>query len=179
MRPRTVVVALAAILAGLGAALAVHRYNAGSGSGPGDLSVTFVSDPPGATLVSADSKSVLGVSPVTVTYTRPASWTTCVSYRGFRANWPDGRELAVNLIELCPDGGVNQELRFSAPDVTAAPRRGSSGSTSPRNRPEDMQRLLEHARGIEQELVPSKPSDDAPAGAQAAPASNDPVPAAK
>src|SRR4051812_39396561 len=114
-RPRTVAVALIAILSGIGAALAVQRYRVRSE--PGELSVTFVSEPPGATLVSADSKNILGVSPVTVAYTRPDRWTTCVSYRGFRASWPDGRELAVNLIELCPDGGVNQELRFSAPDL--------------------------------------------------------------
>jgi len=176
-RPRTVVVALVAVLAGLGAALAVHRYRAGFRSA--DLSVTFVSDPPGATLVSAESRNVLGVSPVTVTYTRPESWTTCVSYRGFRANWPDGRELAVNLIELCPDGGENQELRFSAPDVSSAPRRGSSGPAPAKAHPEDMQHLLEHARGIEKELVPSGTRDDARAADRPAPASSEPVPQTK
>jgi len=157
--PRTVVVALIAILAGLGASIAVYRYSASPKSA--DLSVTFVSDPPGATLVSVDNRNVVGVSPFTVAYTRPAQWTTCVSYRGFRASWPDGRELTVNLIELCPDGGVNQELRFSAPDISSAQRGGSRGSTSPAHRSDDMQRLLEHARGIEKELVPSK--DPAPA----------------
>jgi hypothetical protein len=166
-RQRTVTVALIAILAGIGASFAVYRYSARSR--PGNLSVTFVSEPPGATLVSADSKNVLGVSPVTVAYTRPDRWTTCVSYRGFRASWPDGRELAVNLIELCPDGGVNQELRFSAPDLSSAQRRGSSRSTSPKDRPEDMQRLLEYARGVKKELEPPTTSADSPAiGAPAA-----------
>ena len=158
-RPRTVAVALIAILAGIGASFAVYRYSVRSR--PGNLSVTFVSDPPGATLVSVDSKNVLGLSPFTVTYTRPGRWTSCVSYRGFRASWPDGREMAVNLIELCPDGGVNQELRFSAPGTSSAQRR-SARSASPGDRTEDMDRLLDHARGIEKELVPFKTSDDAP-----------------
>ena len=165
-RQRTVAVALIAILAGIGASFAVYRYSARSR--PGNLSVTFVSDPPGATLVSVDRKNVLGLSPFTVTYTRPDRWTSCVSYRGFRASWPDGREMAVNLIELCPDGGVNQELRFSAPDASVQ-RRGSSRSTSPGDRTEDMERLLDHARVFDKELVPSKTRDDAP-GSTAVPA---------
>lgn len=176
-RQRTVAVALIAILAGIGASFAVYRYSARFR--PGNLSVTFVSDPPGATLVSVDSKNVLGLSPFTVTYTRPDRWTSCVSYRGFRASWPDGREMAVNLIELCPDGGVNQELRFSAPDISSVQRRGSSRSTSPKDRPEDMQRLLEQARGIEKELAPSKTSAEAPVVIQPPATPSDVAPAAK
>jgi hypothetical protein len=111
MRPQIGPRALNGILLGILAALVVvyvltaHQSN---------VAVRFVSDPPGATLVSMDGKSVFGVTPVTVSY---AASRSCVSHSGFRATWPDGRQMAVNHIEVCSDGGDDQEVRFSAPPV--------------------------------------------------------------
>ena len=87
------------------------------------VAVTFVSDPPGATLVSADSRIMLGVTPVTASYSAPKDWRACATFDGFRARWADGRQAVVNNIELCPDAGDDQVVRFSAAPSGRRPSR--------------------------------------------------------
>lgn len=112
------VAVVAAALVGAGGAVAAKLYTQASDAN--DLFVTFVSSPPGATLVSADSRTVLGVTPASVPYSSPEHWDACASFSGFRARWPDGRQMAVNRIELCPEDGADQEVRFSAPEAAPA-----------------------------------------------------------
>jgi len=106
-------------------------------SGP-QISVRFVSHPAGATLVSADSRRVFGATPVTLSYSEPTNWQTCVPFEGFRARWPDGTQLAVRSVELCPDGGPDQEIQIQAPRV---PRRtgAAQAKSAPKPLPEEQE----------------------------------------
>ena len=79
------------------------------------VTVRVTSDPPGATLSTLDQASVLGTTPLTMRYAVADQWRNCVSYDGLKARWPNGVQLEVRAIELCPEGGTDQEIRLAAP----------------------------------------------------------------
>ena len=79
------------------------------------VTVRVTSDPPGATLSTLVPASVLGTTPQTIRYAVPDQWRNCVSYNGLEARWPNGVQLHVRAVELCPEGGKDQEIRLAAP----------------------------------------------------------------
>lgn len=79
------------------------------------VSVQISSDPKGATLTTLNEGSVLGTTPLTFRYAVPAQWMKCVSYDGLRAKWPNGAQLVIRAIELCPEGGTDQAIRLVLP----------------------------------------------------------------
>ncbi len=79
------------------------------------VSLRVTSDPPGATLSSLARASVLGTTPLTMRYAVPDQWRNCVSDDGLEAKWPNGLQVEVKAIELCPEGGTDQEIRLALP----------------------------------------------------------------
>ena len=100
----------------------------------------FDSDPPGATLVSNNSGTVLGTAPFTLTYLAPRRWASCVAYDGFRARWTGGSQVVAQRLELCPGAGREQSIRVAVPKVAGAgaatPRPGPSVVPTSRTAPD-------------------------------------------
>ncbi len=107
------VVVIVVSLATLTTVLALRLYYHTSPSTM--VTVRVTSDPPGATLSKLAPASVLGTTPLTMRYALPDQWRNCVSYDGLEANWPNGVQLEVRAIELCPEGGTDQEIRLASP----------------------------------------------------------------
>jgi hypothetical protein len=108
-------------LATLCGVLALLLYRSEHAARTTVIEVKVVSDPPGATLTSLSAGTLLGTSPTTIQYALPADWRNCQSYEGIEATWPSGVALDVKHVELCPEGGLQQEMRISAP-VRRQPR---------------------------------------------------------
>ena len=113
MRGTTIAAALAVGsllgLAGVAALMFFERQREGA------ISVRFVSDPPGAVVSSADGRNVFGAAPTVVAYAKPATWESCASFPGVEVRWPDGRQMSVKRLELCPQDGISQEVRIALP----------------------------------------------------------------
>jgi hypothetical protein len=120
--------AVIVFLAGLTGLLSWRLYVIERGHPGVVVAVHVISDPPGATLASMSGADVLGTAPFTMQYAVPAQWTKCVSYDGLQARWPNGVALEVKTLELCPDGGTDQEVRLSAPRPSVAPRAPKNSS---------------------------------------------------
>lgn len=85
------------------------------------VSVHVVADRPGATLYAGDSPTALGKLPLNLRATAPTPWTGCTSLGEYRAQWPDGVQLTIGRIEICPDGGASQEVRIALPAGASIP----------------------------------------------------------
>ena len=114
MRGTTIAAALAVgSLLGVAGVLALTYFERDREAGT--IAVRFVTDPPGAVVRSADGRSVFGSAPTIAVYTKPTTWEACASFPGVVARWPDGRQMSVNRLELCPQAGVFQEVRITIP----------------------------------------------------------------
>jgi hypothetical protein len=85
----------------------------------GQVAVVVLSDPPGASLLAADGRTVVASLPLTKTYTTPTPWRACVSYPGFTVRWSNGAEVKIGRIDLCPEDGGRQQIVVSVPLVPA------------------------------------------------------------
>lgn len=124
---------LVVLLLGTTSALAWKLYQLGAftESRGSSISVRLQTDPPGAMLSSADGARALGTAPMMLRYAAPTDWESCISYNGVKAEWPDGTLVLAQRLELCPDGGTDQEVRIARPDAAKPDGAARRPSTAP------------------------------------------------
>ncbi len=82
------------------------------------LTVTFHSDPEGATLYANASQTNFGATPVTLHYKPSRAFlagTGCDVFQGAMARWPSGATAAVSSLRLCPQDGRRQQITLVRP----------------------------------------------------------------
>jgi Zn-dependent protease with chaperone function len=82
-----------------------------------EVALTIVSDPAGASLVTVGARSTSISLPTILRVSVPAHWTACAQSPGITVRWPDGTLVVVGRLELCPDGGLTQDIRVEKPDL--------------------------------------------------------------
>jgi len=97
------------VLAALALALSVCNV---ADAGPTKITVVIHSVPEGATLRLNDARTVMGVTPVTVTY----QVTGCQRMQGAEVTWTSGATASAMAFELlCASTGKHQVLMFARP----------------------------------------------------------------
>lgn len=88
-----------------------------SGCATTSMRVTYLSDPPGATLYQ-DGRPV-GVTPVQLTYQTDEAFKKggCMTLRGTTVKWASGAVAEVSSLNACSSTGRRQEFMFIRPDV--------------------------------------------------------------
>jgi len=77
------------------------------------VKVTYVSDPPGATLY--EDGRAWGPMPVTLEYLVPGRFKTCEPLKPVLARWVSGAEAEAPPLRICPEHGKNQQVGFVRP----------------------------------------------------------------
>jgi hypothetical protein len=83
-----------------------------------DLTITFYSDPPGATVYANESKQVMGYAPVVLKYkvTKAFAKGGCDTLTPIMVRWVSGAEASVSALKACGDKGFRQQFNFVRPD---------------------------------------------------------------
>lgn len=82
-----------------------------------DVTVTFQSDPIGATLYE-EIEGVLkmwGYTPFRLKYKTPRRWSGCMDSKPLRVRWVSGAEANIDRLQLCSQVGKNQQFTFLRP----------------------------------------------------------------
>src|SRR5262245_7888519 len=89
-------------------------------AGCASLTVTYHSDPEGATLYANENQARFGYTPLTLRYKPSADFLqgrTCDTVQGAMVRWSSGAEASVPSLELCPQNGRHQQFTFVRPNV--------------------------------------------------------------
>jgi hypothetical protein len=81
------------------------------------VTVTYLSDPPGATLYE-EIDAVLkpwGYTPFKLKYDVPSKWTGCIRTNPMQVRWMSGAMWNLRSVELCANLGKNQRFTFLRP----------------------------------------------------------------
>lgn len=78
------------------------------------LTVTFRSDPPGATIY--ENGKAWGAAPMALRYNAPGRFTACLPLRPITLRWVSGAEVALNDVQACPAAGKKQEFTVFRPE---------------------------------------------------------------
>lgn len=86
------------------------------GCATNDLTMTYYSDPPGATITGADGRS-FGRTPVSLTYPLPEQQRRQGTFRmqGVKAQWVSGATQSYSYIDAPLSYGLNQTFTFKRP----------------------------------------------------------------
>ena len=86
---------------------------AGSAYADTKITVTFLSDPPGASIYQNGQQ--LGVAPALITYKAPGRFQECMLTLPVKVRWVSGAEVDTPQIQLCPAQGKRQQFTVFRP----------------------------------------------------------------
>ena len=79
-----------------------------------EMSVTFFTDPPNASLYA--TSGILGPTPLTLHYDIPADFTSCVELEGLHVVWASGARQAIEH-SACPGDALEHRFTIRRPAV--------------------------------------------------------------
>ena len=86
--------------------------------GPRGLTVTYYSDPAGATLYANQSQQSFGYAPTKLKYKVSkgfSSGSECMTLQPVMVRWASGAEASISTITACPQNGGNQQFTLVRP----------------------------------------------------------------
>lgn len=89
-----------------------------SARGPRGLTITYHSDPAGATLYANENQQTFGYAPVKLKYKVTKGFSSgkeCMTIQPVMVRWASGAEASVSTITACPQQGGNQQFTLVRP----------------------------------------------------------------
>jgi hypothetical protein len=93
-----------------------------SARGPRSLSVTYFSDPAGATIYANNQQQTFGYAPVKLKYKVSKGFSSgndCMQLQPVMVRWASGAEASVSMLRVCPQQGGNQQFTLVRPTGVA------------------------------------------------------------